>query len=488
MNGAAKSNGLAELGAARAAQDGIAHEHEEYVDVNQSISKILRIVREARLDKDVTGYAVDVLKSAGVDGRDGIDHKRMAQAILDNVRASTIYVPDAHNAERIVSPAGMLCLRPGLCIRGGDCDDLLTLFVALCLAVGVPALIVKHYYGEGQQQHVLAAIQDNNGQWLYADPSVKTAPVGANFRFVSEERYDPMDVAGSLGEGVDGEIVTLGKPNTMTPHHAGMLPHARFVDGAWQHVGRRFENGKWWEWWPGQGWLVVAGVPTCSSWGSALAHPDDALAAEARVRLMESSGAPVTEVVGGVLYLFTRQGIYPCAGQATYLGAPPTGLGFCDYDLIKSVRARLVAPWYALNGDVDACAAFPTDQRYAFKGDFDSFVNWYSGALPNDIFCKDAERDEIEQGRDYESRLNNWRKILSATQCQLSSPDLPPLTDDDPRSRDYKPPNSDTADTLDKVKDLLITVGVIGGVAVGVYLTMPLIRAGVESLAKRSRA
>lgn len=404
-----------------------------------------------------------------------------------------------------------------------NCDDNLILLGSLAGAAGIPTRVVKQHFGQNVQEHVLLEAQDESGAWFYADPSTDM-PLGEAPRALSEVRVDPLDQAvGDVGTGA--ELITMGKPpNTgvgdaccgscasgtecqgkMKPELLGVGAgthgggHFHGGGGFQRGIHHRFHQGRWWAWWPDQGgWLVVDGE-SCNRWGDVITNPPADVYAEAARQLAASNGAPVSEHFGDALYLFTLENgavvIRSCASTVGYgqtlterhaHGVGAVGVGFCDYDLIKSVRARLVAPWYALNGDVDACPAFPVAQRYAFKGDFDSFVNWYSGALPNDIFCKDAERDEIEQGRDFESRLNNWRKILSSTNCQLSAPDLPPLTQDDPRSRDYKP--SEGTDIASSIKSVLVTAGIVGAVGVGVYVTMPLLRAAVESLTEKTKA
>jgi len=109
------------------ANGGVRHTHQEYPPgapgVRKSLTEMARLMREARLDAAVCGYAADVLKAAGIDGRDRSrwTARNVTQALLENVRQVVIYSPDPLGAEMITSPAGQLCLRPGLCIRKEDC-------------------------------------------------------------------------------------------------------------------------------------------------------------------------------------------------------------------------------------------------------------------------------------------------------------------------------------------------------------------------------
>jgi hypothetical protein len=202
-------------GAARAAKDGVAFKNTPYPDgepgVRISLTEMARLMREARNDKDVCGYAADVLKAAGLDGRnrDTWTARNIAQAFLDNVRAVTIYTPDPAGTEMIVSPAGMLCLRPGLCIRKEDCDGQTTLLGALCMSVGLEVRILKQSWGADQQQHVLLAVRDESGNWLKADPSHASLPVGRGVPAHEEQQFDPLGQIGAIGTA-GAELVTFG--------------------------------------------------------------------------------------------------------------------------------------------------------------------------------------------------------------------------------------------------------------------------------------
>lgn len=87
----------------------------------QSLEAIALKIREGRLDAAVMGWARGVLKDAGLDGRDRPSVRSQLQALLDEIRKTIIWSPDPANAEVVQSAAGTLCLRPGLCLNGGDC-------------------------------------------------------------------------------------------------------------------------------------------------------------------------------------------------------------------------------------------------------------------------------------------------------------------------------------------------------------------------------
>jgi hypothetical protein len=178
--------------------------------IRQSLDTMALKMREGRIDAAVIGWAGQVLKAAGLDGRDrNTTPAKQAAALLDALRESTVYAPDAYGTEVIQSAAATLCLRPGLCLNRGDCDDLSVALGSATLSLGLPTQIVKQNFGGDAQEHVLIVVWDGNA-WQYADPSTKM-PFGSALKAVSEVWVDPMEPIGNLPEA-KAEIVTLGRP------------------------------------------------------------------------------------------------------------------------------------------------------------------------------------------------------------------------------------------------------------------------------------
>jgi hypothetical protein len=178
--------------------------------IRQSIETLVEKAREARNDVDLRGWAIDTLTKAGLDGRDRPSVKARAQALVDGVRAQTIYVPDPNGTEWIQAPHVTLCLR-NHCIAGGDCDDLFLAMLGAMLTVGLPAFIVRQQFGLGIQEHVLLGLKDESGIKLYVDPSTRD-PVYSGTRAMREDWIDPMGSVGSIGPS-SPELVTLGAPH-----------------------------------------------------------------------------------------------------------------------------------------------------------------------------------------------------------------------------------------------------------------------------------
>lgn len=179
--------------------------------VQLSLEQIAQRVREGANDVDVQGWAYDQLRAAGIDGRSALDTATRKMAVLlDAVRAATVYSGDPPNSETIKSAASMLCLRPNLCIRGGDCDDQTVLLGSVLMSVGIPISIVKQTFGAADQEHVLIHAQDEMGNWIAADPST-SYPLGQSARASSEFAVDPLNpsMIGLVGVP-DAEFVGIG--------------------------------------------------------------------------------------------------------------------------------------------------------------------------------------------------------------------------------------------------------------------------------------
>jgi hypothetical protein len=95
--------------------------------VKLSLETIAQHIRAGAKSALVQGWAYDQLLACGLKGRDGppplgkASNFSKASCLLDAIRKVTIYTADPPNVEMVKSAEAQLCLRPGLCIRGGDC-------------------------------------------------------------------------------------------------------------------------------------------------------------------------------------------------------------------------------------------------------------------------------------------------------------------------------------------------------------------------------
>jgi hypothetical protein len=197
--------------------------------IRQSLEAMAQQMRNGKIDAGVKGWALQCLSDKGLDGRTrATTTTAQAKAILDCLRSATIYTSDPYGTESIQSAGATLCLRPNLCVTGGDCDDLSVALGSLYLSIGLPVQIVKQNFGADAQEHVLIAVYVDGG-WEYADPSTNM-PFGSAAPAVDEVWVDPMEPIGNLNEA-KAEIVTLGRagviqhhrrPQSTTPHWPGL--------------------------------------------------------------------------------------------------------------------------------------------------------------------------------------------------------------------------------------------------------------------------
>jgi Transglutaminase-like superfamily len=176
-------------------RDGVRVRRQEYPEglagPKLSLEVIAQFIREGSQSKLVMGWAADQLHACGLDGRSA-EHTNFARAscLLDAIRKNVVYMPDPPMSENIKSAETTLCLRPGLCIRGGDCDDQIVVLGSACQSVGVPVRVVKQTFEAGLQEHVLLEGQRDDGSWFAMDPSTNM-PCGQKHPASSEFRLDP---------------------------------------------------------------------------------------------------------------------------------------------------------------------------------------------------------------------------------------------------------------------------------------------------------
>ncbi len=101
----------------------------------------------------------------------GPDARSIAEAIFSFCQLAVDYVNDP--GVEILDSASVALAR-----GFGDCDAKSRLFVALCLACGIPARIQPRFREGGKRfPHVLAAVQLNH-QWYEADPTIVNSRIG----------------------------------------------------------------------------------------------------------------------------------------------------------------------------------------------------------------------------------------------------------------------------------------------------------------------
>lgn len=196
--------------------------------VAQSVHEVNAKILEGAKDPRLREWAGQALKKAG-DPTSTVDR---AQALLDAQRAQTVYVQDPPGVELVQKATMTLCLEGdrGLCLRAGDCDDLVVVYCSAAMSLGISAkTVIEAYKSSDVYQHILCAIYDDDGeQWLKVDPSHRTWPVGTSSPYATKEKwFDPMDKA-KVTLTPAGEFVGVGQlgappKSTLGPRGLGLV-------------------------------------------------------------------------------------------------------------------------------------------------------------------------------------------------------------------------------------------------------------------------
>lgn len=218
--------------------------------VKLSLEQIAQRIREGGKSPKVMGWAMKALLDNGIDGRSARDSAfRKMSTLLDAVREATVYTPDPPDAELVKSAEAMLCLAPGLCVMGGDCDDQCVLLGSVLMSVGIPVLVIKQTFRPQDQEHVMIRAQDEAGNWIALDPSTRL-PAGQCAGARQEFAMDPLnpDMIGLtgvpqaefVGIGALPSGVGLGKPARLaaTPSRPQMRLRPRVVGRPPRKVGQ----------------------------------------------------------------------------------------------------------------------------------------------------------------------------------------------------------------------------------------------------------
>lgn len=242
--------------------------------IQKSLNEICRKIREGLATAVMKSYAGNVLKQAGFPS--GV--RGQAGALLDHVRKAVNYQPDALGTEQIQTAAVSLCVEGApICIPIGDCDDLVVALGTLCGAVGMDVEVIRQFFGDEHQQHVLVQVKLEDGTWLPLDPSSKM-PAGMKAQAVRETTCSPWD-SSITGIAADAQYVGIGAlPVFVWGHGWRRIPETATVEDGMRVVGA----GAIWSGaaalqpqidWLGQAWRVVDA--NSRSWAQANA---DALA------------------------------------------------------------------------------------------------------------------------------------------------------------------------------------------------------------------
>lgn len=190
-----------------------------------SLDEVAERSWKARMSPRLRAWTMQVLDKAGrPHGR-----RTQAQAVLNEFRKKVPYVADPVMGEFMATPDQTLCLDDGgLCMLGGDCDDAAITLAAAMMSIGIPAMIVGSSHREpiDTPTHVYMAFQDDLGDWVRMDGTLKT-PVGRVSPHRREFWVEPGKDAKDRSEGdfvgmVDKSIGVSGPTGSFNWRYPGI--------------------------------------------------------------------------------------------------------------------------------------------------------------------------------------------------------------------------------------------------------------------------
>jgi hypothetical protein len=197
-----------------------------------SLKEMAKYIRDGRNDPRMIGWAGRVLVKAGKPK----SVTAQAQAILDEIRRVTMYLPDGVNTERVTAAPVSLCLdEHGLCLPAGDCDDRCVCFGSGTMALGIETMVVAQAYdGSGpnvRATHVICAILDPSTGWQRVDPSTDDFPVGKSYPATKEWWMDP--ITGTTASTPEGAMQPQANQEAMRGDFIGVgaVPRGPVVYG-----------------------------------------------------------------------------------------------------------------------------------------------------------------------------------------------------------------------------------------------------------------
>ena len=171
-----------------------------------TIPTMAKYIVEGGDDPGMRSMAGNILRQAGFPKK----KRAIAQALLDYVRKAAGYAEDPEFREMVQRATMTLCVDGApVCIPIGDCDDMTVALGALMRAAGLGVRIAHIQYPSGAQDHVLAAFESDDGQWLNADATTDH-PIG----FAGHGKrtlIDPLDPAVNPTPYPDGAFIGVGR-------------------------------------------------------------------------------------------------------------------------------------------------------------------------------------------------------------------------------------------------------------------------------------
>ncbi len=165
-----------------------------------SLDEVAERAWNARMSPRLRAWVSQVLAKAKVSSG---ARREKGRAVLAAWREQVPYLADPVLGEFMATPDQILCLDDGgLCIVGSDCDEHAIGLAASMMSIGIPAVIIgsSHRDPTHVPTHVYMAFQDEMGDWVRMDGTIKT-PMGQVGSYSREFWVEPGAKAKARGQG-----------------------------------------------------------------------------------------------------------------------------------------------------------------------------------------------------------------------------------------------------------------------------------------------
>lgn len=184
---------------------------ESYPEGEAGIQKSLRTicakVREGAPTPIMRSFAGNVLRQAGFP-RTG---REKGTVLCNHVKNSVGYAHDPPGTELIQSAAVTLCVEGApVCIPIEDCDGIVTALATLCASSGMEVEIVRQFFGNDHQQHVICEVKLEDGTWFPLDATSPKLQPGQKAHAVKETRMNPWGGESVTGLSDQAEFIGIG--------------------------------------------------------------------------------------------------------------------------------------------------------------------------------------------------------------------------------------------------------------------------------------
>lgn len=173
--------------------------------IRMSLEQICAKVKESSPTPVFRSFAGNILRQAKFPRT----NEEKARTLYDHVKATVGYTHDPPGTELVQAAPITLCVEGApICIPIGDCDDIVCALASLCAACGLEVEIVRQFFGDGHQQHVICEVRLENGKWFPLDATTSRFIAGEKAKASKETRMNPWRDGSPAG--LQAEFVGIG--------------------------------------------------------------------------------------------------------------------------------------------------------------------------------------------------------------------------------------------------------------------------------------